>query len=122
MSHDRGEILLGLIYDDVDRRLNPDDDECPNCGGEGYIADCFDGLCVNAEHGCEDCVRRCVECARHADTRKKAVRDEVIRSGDIDTAVAWLKETGRWNDEITRDQVQAELNKAAAVLPDIEAH
>lgn len=41
----------------------PDDQEdCPNCGGEGYIYDCFDGFCEDAEYGCDDCMRRCDWC------------------------------------------------------------
>jgi len=48
--------------------VSPDDfddfeqDDCWNCGGEGYIADCFDGFCVNADDGCELCMRRCEYC------------------------------------------------------------
>ncbi len=32
---ERGTILLDAIYDDVDQRLNPDNEECWHCGGEG---------------------------------------------------------------------------------------
>jgi hypothetical protein len=38
------------------------DDDCWQCGGEGWIADCFDDLCVNAEDGCELCMCRCDIC------------------------------------------------------------
>lgn len=43
-----------------------DDDpgDCFECGGEGFVSDCFDGLCMNAEDGCEDCTRECPECRR----------------------------------------------------------
>ena len=43
-----------------------DDDpwECHQCDGEGFVWDCFDGFCVSAEGGCDDCTRRCPECAR----------------------------------------------------------
>lgn len=38
-------------------------DVCGNIGcDEGWVADCFDGLCVNAEDGCELCLRRCDWC------------------------------------------------------------
>ena len=41
----------------------PDDqDDCPNCGGEGYVSDCFDGCCINAEDGCDLCTHRCDWC------------------------------------------------------------
>ena len=36
--------------------------DCYECGGEGYIADCFDGFCVSAEEGCDDCIRKCGVC------------------------------------------------------------
>lgn len=38
------------------------DEGCPNCGGEGVIYDCFDGFCIDAESGCDDCARRCDWC------------------------------------------------------------
>lgn len=47
----------------ADYHCGPDDDDCWNCGGEGYVYDCFDGLCLNAEDGCADCMRRCDVCA-----------------------------------------------------------
>lgn len=39
-------------------------DECPCCGGEGVIFDCFDGFCEDAEYGCDDCTRPCPECTK----------------------------------------------------------
>lgn len=36
--------------------------DCWDCGGEGYIADCFDGFCMNAEEGCDFCTRACSTC------------------------------------------------------------
>ena len=40
---------------------------------EGFVWDCFDGLCVSAEDGCDDCTRPCPECARAK--RERAQRD-----------------------------------------------
>lgn len=41
-----------------------DDDVCPNCGGEGYVADCFEEwACIDPESGCDDCIRRCDWCS-----------------------------------------------------------
>lgn len=40
-----------------------DEDDCPNCGGEGVIYDCLDGFCEDAESGCELCERRCDWCS-----------------------------------------------------------
>lgn len=114
---DRGRLLLDAIEDDVGRRLNPSDEGCWHCGGEGYTHECFDGFCETAEDGCEDCSRPCPECVIFKDKFAKAVRQEVIKSGDAEIAVAWLKSIGRWNDGITMDRVQAELAAAAAQAP-----
>jgi hypothetical protein len=47
-------------------------DECGNCGGEGYVYNCIDGCCVNAEDGCELCAARCDWCnPRRAPTDNK---------------------------------------------------
>ena len=40
-----------------------DDETCPNCGGEGYVYDCFEEYaCVDPESGCDLCMRRCDWC------------------------------------------------------------
>lgn len=116
MPSDKGEILLGMIYDEVDRRLNPNDDECWHCGGAGETFDCIDGCCEDAEYGCEDCARPCLECRLFAGQRAKAIREEVIKSGDVDIAIAWIKSVGRWHDGITLDQVRQEMEAAKATL------
>lgn len=120
MQADRGDALLGAIYDDVDRRLNPDQEECWHCGGAGEIYDCIDGCCVDPESGCPDCARSCPECRRHAATRAKMIREEVIKSGDLDVAAAWLKSVGRWREDITRDELRREMETAKAKLDDGE--
>lgn len=38
-------------------------DECPTCGGEGVIFNCFDGFCEDADWGCDDCTRACPDCS-----------------------------------------------------------
>src|SRR6185437_1779996 len=100
----RGERILDYIFDDVDRTLNPDQEDCWHCGGEGYIVDCFDGCCMDADVGCEQCTSRCPECRIFEAKRKRMIREEVIKSNDVDVAVAWLKYTNRWHDDITEDQ------------------
>jgi hypothetical protein len=126
MSEDRGQIMLDMIKEDVERRLNPNDDECWYCGGEGYTHDCFDGFCESAEEGCEDCSRPCPECAIHTARVAKAVREEVIKTGSVDIATAWLKSIGRWTDDITPERLRKELAEASAKLeqaaspPDLE--
>lgn len=39
-----------------------DNDECPSCGGEGFLYSCLDGQCVEAEYGCDECERPCPIC------------------------------------------------------------
>jgi hypothetical protein len=112
----RGEKILDYIYDDVDQRLNPNGDECWYCGGEGATYDCIDGYCVDAESGCADCERPCIECKLYAGQRSRAVREEVIKTNDVEVAVAWLKHIGRWHDGITEDQVKEQLAGAASLV------
>lgn len=104
------------LVEDIDHDLNPRDEECWHCGGEGYTYDCVDGCCVDAESGCEDCARRCVECAMHERNRLKAIREAVIKANNIDLAIAWLKTIGRWRAGITREQVQSQLDEANAKM------
>lgn len=47
-----------------------DEDTCAKCGGEGFVYDCFDGFCQDAEEGCADCARRCDWCNRKAPEEK----------------------------------------------------
>ncbi len=112
----RGEVMLDFIYYDVDQRLNPDGEECWHCGGEGATYDCIDNCCVNAESGCPDCEQPCLECKRYAGRRTKAVREEVIKTGDVEVAIAWLKQIGRWRDGFTEEQVKAQLADAASKI------
>jgi hypothetical protein len=40
-----------------------DGDTCPNCGGDGYVYNCFEEYaCVDPEGGCDLCMRRCDWC------------------------------------------------------------
>ncbi len=48
-------------YDDYD-----DYSDCWQCGGEGFIFDCFDGFCLDAEIGCDMCTKRCDVCSQPA--------------------------------------------------------
>jgi hypothetical protein len=39
------------------------DEPCWNCGGEGFVANCFDEIaCMYPEDGCDLCMRRCEYC------------------------------------------------------------
>jgi len=42
------------------------DGECWYCGGDGFVFECFDGFCLDADVGCDDCTRECLECRRRA--------------------------------------------------------
>lgn len=47
----------------VEDFYDPSDDYCPNCGGEGWVADCQEEwACVDPESGCDLCMRRCDWC------------------------------------------------------------
>lgn len=40
-----------------------DSDICPNCGGEGVVANCFEEFaCLYPEEGCNFCMTRCDWC------------------------------------------------------------
>lgn len=108
----RAEQLLAFIYDEVIQRLNPNGDDCWNCGGEETVHDCIDGCCEDSEIGCDDCTHECTECAIFKGRVAKAVRMEVIKSNDPDLAIAWLKDIGRWREDIPREQVIAQLSAA----------
>lgn len=51
-----------MMPDATDDEHDEYDAECPNCGGEGVIYDCFDGFCIDAEDGCDDCAFPCDWC------------------------------------------------------------
>lgn len=59
-----------------------DDDECPNCGGEGFVFNCFDGCCEDSEIGCDDCTRPCACQPRQASPELQDVlRDALSAPG-----------------------------------------
>jgi len=106
----RGERILEAIEDEVLQRLNPSGEDCPECGGEGYTYDCFEEwACIDPEGGCSECERRCLWCAELKRDRLKAVREEVVKLDDVDVAIAWLKDIGRWRDGITIEQIKEQL-------------
>jgi hypothetical protein len=56
-----GGINCQLVVDDFDH--GPEDDDCPNCGGDGVVYSCFDECaCVDPESGCDECERACDWC------------------------------------------------------------
>lgn len=120
MNISKPDFLLSAIYEDAHRELNPSDEQCPDCGGEGYIADCFDGFCVDAESGCEDCMKRCGECARFDRSIERYVRVQVLRAMDLDLTRAWARRRGRGADvaEMDDSRVLLELHAGRAACKD----
>jgi len=105
MSPETAERVLDLIHAEVDRELNPGGDECLDCGGEGVVHDCFDGLCMNAEWGCGDCRRNCAECARHERKARHRVLVAVLHYNDLELTTAWLKSTAGSDTGMTPGEI-----------------
>lgn len=41
-----------------------DENDCWNCGGEGFVSNCFsEYACIYPDEGCDECSRRCDVCA-----------------------------------------------------------
>ncbi|MDW9762179.1 hypothetical protein GOB02_21820 [Sinorhizobium meliloti] len=60
-----GEYLRQMTGEDHGPYFLDDDQEdggCFNCGGEGFVFDCFDGCCEDADSGCDLCTRNCDVC------------------------------------------------------------
>lgn len=54
----RCNACIAADYDDFD-----DDGGCYECGGEGFVSDCFEEwACLDPEYGCDLCTRRCDLC------------------------------------------------------------
>lgn len=62
-----------------------DDGECPTCGGEGFVFECFDGCCLDADIDCDDCTRQC-------SCQKRSASPEL--QGVLSAALAAAKTTG----------------------------
>lgn len=110
MKISQENFLLNALYDDARRELNPSDEECWNCGGDGYWYDCIDGCCEDAESGCELCARRCAECAQFERDIERYVRVQVLRSMDLKLARAWIARKGRLKEMHTDQFILANLH------------
>lgn len=54
---------MGEVPEDYDLD-GPDDRDCPNCGGEGFVAHCWEEwACIDPEGGCDDCLQPCDWCS-----------------------------------------------------------
>ena len=48
-----------------------DNSDCWNCGGEGFVSNCFQEFaCMYPDEGCDDCTRRCDVCTPAPTTSK----------------------------------------------------
>jgi hypothetical protein len=94
MKISKENFLLNAIYDDAHRELNPNDDDCWNCGGEGFL----EGECTCGEDTCcclEPEAPPCPECRLFDAKIERYVRVQVLRAFDIPLAVAWARRKGR---------------------------
>jgi hypothetical protein len=75
-----GDAPAPLVTDeaDYDDPGSSDWPICYECGGEGFVADCFDGCCLDAEWGCDDCTERCSECQGKGGWRQIFAGDRVM--------------------------------------------
>lgn len=50
------------LADDAEDYMD-DGEDCWNCGGDGFVAHCFQEFaCVDPDGGCDDCIRDCDIC------------------------------------------------------------
>ncbi|WP_068018970.1 hypothetical protein [Rhodoplanes sp. Z2-YC6860] len=110
MKISKENALLDRLFDEAHFDLNPDQDSCPDCGDEGYVHDCIDGFCQDAEVGCEDCTRRCVECARFEQSIRRHVELDVLRFMSLPLAKEFLRRCNQWSNKITERALLANLH------------
>jgi hypothetical protein len=58
------------------------EEECWNCGGEGYTYMCQDEIgCIDPESGCDLCMRRCWVCNKPG-KKSEASNENERKTGD----------------------------------------
>jgi hypothetical protein len=68
--------------DDYDDRY---DEGCYECGGDGFVSDCFEEwACLDPEYGCDLCTRRCPLCnpAKRNAELDQALSDALSSAGE----------------------------------------
>ena len=56
------------------------EDQCWNCGGDGFVASCFtEYACMYPDDGCDECLRRCDVCQ----PRKPTPEIQQLRQGRV---------------------------------------
>lgn len=80
--------MSGEDIDDYD--FDYDDNECWNCGGEGFVSICFtEYACIYPDEGCNECTRRCDVCQpRKPDPALQQVLADALNAGPQDIAHA----------------------------------
>jgi len=72
VSDDVKKIADKPEYDD-----DFDQDVCWNCGGEGFVANCFEEFaCVHPEEGCDLCTHSCDICTEPKHVTREEARDD----------------------------------------------
>lgn len=57
--------------DDDEAYWDYDDNDCANCGGEGFVSHCFEEYaCMYPDEGCDLCMRRCDWCNPYKPVQK----------------------------------------------------
>ncbi|MDB6035982.1 MAG: hypothetical protein JWM16_6320 [Verrucomicrobiales bacterium] len=59
-----------------------EDEDCPNCGGEGVTYSCIDGCCEDADEGCDLCARRCDWCSPWPSPKDDGLRQVLAEALD----------------------------------------
>jgi hypothetical protein len=63
-----------------DHYYSDDDSDCANCGGTGYVANCYsEYACVAPEEGCDECMRHCYWCNPPKLTPKEQADKDALR-------------------------------------------
>ena len=78
-------------WDDYDSDY---DNDCWNCGGEGYVSHCFtEYACMYPDEGCDLCMRRCEFCSAVKPAPElQAVLAETLR--DSGSGLKGIAQTG----------------------------
>jgi len=89
-----------------------DDSECPICGGEGFVFDCFDGCCEDAEIGCDECTIPC-DCQKRPSSPEL---QEVLREALSQSPQPGAPSDAQFNADLADDAAMALRAKAVLAL------
>ncbi len=73
-----------------------DDNDCANCGGEGFVSHCFEEwACMYPDEGCDLCMRRCDWCNPVKLTPEQQAERDALRQVLADALATPTKESDR---------------------------